>query len=61
LDNGAGNNQEIPLMNTDNQIGFCIVKTLIDKGVLKKKNPTVQLRVKPGAPLIDLNTLAACQ
>lgn len=61
LDNGAGNNQEIPLMNTDNQIGFCIVRTLIDNGVLKKENPTVQLRVKPGAPLLDLNTLAACQ
>lgn len=61
LDNGAGNNQEIPLMNADNQIGFCIIKTLIDKGVLKKENPTIQLRVKPGAALIDLNTLAACQ
>lgn len=61
LDNGAGNNQEIPLMNTSDQVGFCIIKTLIEKGVLKKENPTIQLRVKPGAPLIDINTLAACQ
>lgn len=61
LDNGVGNNHEIPLMNTDNQIGFCIVKTLMEKGVLKKENPTIQLRTKPGTAFIDLNTLAACQ
>ncbi|MFB2121646.1 hypothetical protein [Parapedobacter sp. 2B3] len=61
MDNGAGNNQEIPLMNTSDQVGFCLIKTLLDNGVMKKENPTIQLRVKPGAPLIDINTLAACQ
>ncbi len=60
LDNG-GPDGLIPTMSTSNQIGFCLIKTLMDKGVMKKENPVIQLRAKSGDSFIDINTLAPCE
>ncbi|TKB96377.1 hypothetical protein [Pedobacter cryophilus] len=59
LDNGvtAGT---IPLQSLTNQVGFCLIKKFLDSGIIKKSNPTIQLRVKPGDPFIEVNTLIPC-
>ena len=60
LDNG-GPDGVIPVASTSNQIGFCIIKTMMNNGVLKKENPVIELRQSPGAPLIDISTLNPCE
>ena len=59
LDNG-GPDGTIPLNSAPGQLGFCFIKTLLNNGVLKKTNPIIELRAAPGNPLINVNTLTAC-
>jgi len=60
LDNG-GPDGVIPMNSTQNQVGFCLIRQWLDNGVVKKEEPTIELRQSPGEGLIDINTLVACQ
>lgn len=60
MDNG-GPDGYIPIQTQENQIGFCIVKTWINKGVIKKQNPVIQLRQSPDSDFIDIDTLEPCE
>lgn len=59
MDNG-GPDGYIPLQSTENQVGFCLIKDFLTKGVLKKSEPQFQLRQSPDSPWIDINTLQNC-
>ncbi|HBO25306.1 hypothetical protein [Culturomica sp.] len=59
MDNG-GPDGFIPLQNTDNQIGFCLIKDFLDNGVLKKPQPTILLRQSAESEWIDVNSLQSC-
>lgn len=59
LDNG-GPDGYIPLKTVGGQIGFCIFKDLFNKGVMKKENVKIMLRVKAGDPYLALSELSTC-
>lgn len=59
LDNG-GPDGLIPLMSTENQVGFCLFKELYDRGVMKDENAKIMLRAKSTDPYIDIDDLTPC-
>jgi len=59
LDNG-GPDGYVPVMTTPGQVGFCLVKSWVNTGILKKVAPVIQLRAKVGDPLIDIDNLQSC-
>ena len=60
MDNG-GPDGYIPIQTQGSQIGFCIVKTWINNGVVKKQNPVIKLRQSPDQDFIDIDTLESCK
>lgn len=60
LDNG-GPDGVIPLMSNENQIGFCLIKELYDKGVMKKEDVKIMLRAKSTDPYINIDDLTHCK
>lgn len=59
LDNG-GPDGVIPLVSTSGQIGFCLIRELYDRGVMKKEDAAIMLRAKSTDPYIDIDDLAPC-
>ncbi len=60
MDNGGPGRGSIPLQSGTNMVGFCLIKKFLDRGIMKKTNPVIQLRTLPGSPFIDVNSLTAC-
>jgi hypothetical protein len=59
---GPGQDGYIPLQSEGQyRVGFCLVKTWIDNGVVAKQNPVIQLRQAPDSAFIDINTLEPCE
>lgn len=59
LDNG-GPDGVIPILSTDGLIGFCLIRELYDRGVMKKDGVKIMLRQRPTDPYIDFNELPHC-
>jgi hypothetical protein len=60
LDNG-GPDGVIPILSTSAyQIGFCLIRELYDKGVMKKENVKIELRAQSTDPYINFNELTHC-